>query len=192
MSKLKRVFTIIMCISLTLPMCLVSEPNNVYAAVGGKPTNNTIPTACSVYYNAGHDSGRTGDSENTVSYDLRNYDQASFTWTCGLYDNRGNYDVASSVVSLTMKDNNNNKVLLSFSKAYYNPNRGSWSKTVDWDLQSLRNNGEDLSNVSFQASVSAGTTYYNSATASITNVSLVSYTPSFQPNSYVQSNGNLT
>ena len=31
MSKLKRVFTIIMCILLTLPMCLVSKPNNVYA-----------------------------------------------------------------------------------------------------------------------------------------------------------------
>ena len=31
MSKLKRAFTIIMCILLTLPMCLVSKPNNVYA-----------------------------------------------------------------------------------------------------------------------------------------------------------------
>ena len=181
-----------MCILLTLPMCLVSKPNNVYAAVGGKPTNNTIPTACSVNYRAEHDGNSTSDSENTVSYDLRNYDQASFTWTCGLYDDRGNYDWAKSEVQLIMKDNNNNKNLLSFSKTYTNPSRGSWSKTVDWDLQSLRNNGEDLSNVSFQAYVLAGTTYYNRATASITDVSLISFTPSFQSNSYVQSNGNLT
>ena len=32
MSKLKRAFTIIMCILLTLPMCLVSKPNNVHAS----------------------------------------------------------------------------------------------------------------------------------------------------------------
>ena len=32
MSKLKRVFTIIMCVLLTMPTCLVSKPNNVYAA----------------------------------------------------------------------------------------------------------------------------------------------------------------
>ena len=39
MSKLKRVFTIIMCILLTLPMCLVSKPNNVYAE-----SSNTLNT----------------------------------------------------------------------------------------------------------------------------------------------------
>ena len=188
MSKLKRAFTIIMCVLLTIPTCLVSKPNNVYAAVGGRPINNTIPTACSVRYEVGRDSAPIGDSENTVSYDLRNYDQASFTWTCQIYG----YGWTKSQVSLTMKDNNNNKNLLSFSKIYEDPNTGSWSKTVVWDLQSLRNNGEDLSNVSFQASVLAGNSDGNFSTASITDISLISYTPSFQTNSYVQSNGNLT
>ena len=53
MSKLKRVFTIIMCILLTIPTCLVSEPNNVYAETA-MPNSNDYDTKS---LKSGHGSG---------------------------------------------------------------------------------------------------------------------------------------
>lgn len=191
MSKLKRAFTIIMCVLLTLPMCLVSKPNNVYAAVGASPTNNTISTYTQVYFKAGHDYSTQNDSTTTPAYDLRRYDQASFSWEISIAKPNGNASQRNATVSLAMTDKNNNKQLASFSKYLVGPSNGG-SGNYTFELEGLRNSGEDLSNVVFTASVSATTSYSNSASATISDISLISYTPSFQPNSYVQSNGNLT
>lgn len=186
MKRLKQILISLLCIAFLLPTIV---RNNVYADVGGTPINNTISAASSVDYRAGHDGGHIDDDNTSVNYDLRKYDRASFTWSCGLYDNRGNYDWATSYVSMTMTDKNSGEVLASFSKRYNNPSRGSWGDTITWDLAALKTNGKDLSNVVFTSGVTAGTTYYNMATASVSNVTLVALSPAFTG---TLASGNLT
>ena len=49
MSKLKRAFTILMCILLTMPTCLVSKPNNVYAETGYEKLKTASESILTMY-----------------------------------------------------------------------------------------------------------------------------------------------
>ena len=196
MSKLKRAFTILLCILLTLPMCLVSKPNNVYAAVGGTITNNQIDNVCAqVFPNIGNSWTEASDSAESSNYNLNSYSKVSFNVVIAL--KKINTDMSRGRASYTCKmiDVNSGTVLQTATKTIQYPNCIRVEDAIEWDIAALRQSGYDTSNVKFTFYCSAGANLENYAWACVPNTAMTfttNPTPVFNTNSYVQSNGNLT
>ena len=89
MSKLKRAFTILMCILLTLPACLVSKPNNVYAAT---ETLALSKTRCE---QAGN--GSNSGTGSTTLVELGDIEIASVNLSTSVaYNSKGNRQTSAS------------------------------------------------------------------------------------------------
>ena len=197
MSKLKRAFTIIMCALLTIPTCLVSKPNNVYAAIKDVPDDNILlaeqtANACNLY-------GATASNNKTTDiYNLNDYMLVQFH----IYLKAHHSDLDTTTLSVKMYsvDKGESSPLFSIYKAT-SSSTYHIEDDIIWNLKSLREQGEDLSQVYFKIALYAncydlhdwGGITWSQAQATVGAIEVIpNPTPTFKTNSYVQSNGNLT
>ena len=91
MSKFKRVFTLIMCVLLTLPTCLVSKPNNVYAAY----VTETLALSKTSCAQAGN--GSNSGTGSTTLVELGDIEIASVNLSTSVaYNSKGNRQTSAS------------------------------------------------------------------------------------------------
>ena len=187
MSKLKRAFTILMCILLTLPMCLVSKPNNVYAqtisiedclvektyngfsnkSIGTHPYASTT-VSCST--SGRSDNFYVGRDTQWVQFSV-GYGGSSGGW--GVYKQDGTLVYNGAAGSRTLD-------VSGWDKDYYYVS--AWaSGTATYYVEYYFDNGIPYYAASGGVSVSCSTITTYKADK-----------PKFNANSYVQSNGNLT
>ena len=185
MSKLKRAFTILMCILLTLPMCLVSKPNNVYAKSPAPPKESTqfISDTCTLSHQY--------PVPNSVTYDL--------SGTSKLYISCS-YNTGGCAID------EYNKFNVRFSNS---SNSNLWNKnftkntTAEIDVESALSFVADEAKKDIRISISpiygcvpindgSDGCYYDYAFYISASIRGELSKPKFKTNSYVQSNGNLT
>ena len=169
MSKLKRAFTILMCILLITPVCIISNTTNVYAVSGvwDHSQNNNWHIPEWFYY--------TGSVE-TIDFSLYSTRTYSFSWSAKISSEVGSGIGNYGNWSISVTDENGNTASASAvngaaATLYCREITGPCTVNITCSLQ-----GERI----YPGVVSGGCSSYTLAT------------PTFESNSYVQSNGNLT